>query len=174
MTLLALDYFAPGSPMHEAYRESEPLFYIYYCSRSVVPQAIAFYTSPTEVADSHKESVSMETPVRVFNTPDTPVPEVQLLSNGRYSPNGDKCRRRLQPLERHGITRFPGRQYLRQLWHFLLSPRCNQRGCLGHGLSAYARNNLCITRPFFGWPCGIFAVMTMIFMSIQNRCFTGR
>jgi len=26
----------------------------------------------------------METPVRVFITPDTPVPEVQLLSNGRY------------------------------------------------------------------------------------------
>ena len=84
MTLLALVYLLLGRPMQKRF-ESEPLFQAtMLLLQERVPKAIAFYTSPTEVADSHRESVSIETPVRVFNTPDTPVPEVQLLSNGRY------------------------------------------------------------------------------------------
>ena len=84
MTLLALAYLLLGQPMQKRF-ESEPLFQAtMLLLQERVPKAIAFYTSPTELADSHREPVSMETPVRVFNTPDTPVPEVQLLSNGRY------------------------------------------------------------------------------------------
>lgn len=84
MTLLALVYLLLGRPMQKRF-ESEPLFQAtMLLLQERVPKAIAFYTSPTELADSHRESVSMETPVRVFNTPDTPIPEVQLLSNDRY------------------------------------------------------------------------------------------
>jgi len=84
MTLLALAYLLLDQPMQKRF-ESEPLFQAtMLLLQERVPQAIAFYTSPTELADSHRESIGMETPVRVFNTPDTPVPEVQLLSNGRY------------------------------------------------------------------------------------------
>jgi len=84
MTLLALGYLLLGRPMQKRF-ESEPLFQAtILLLQERVPKAISFYTSPTELADSHRESVSMETPVRVFNTSDTPVPEVQLLSNGRY------------------------------------------------------------------------------------------
>jgi len=49
-----------------------------------VPKAVAFYTSPAEFAGPQKETVPTETAVRVFNTPDTTIPEIQLLSNGRY------------------------------------------------------------------------------------------
>jgi cellobiose phosphorylase len=84
MTLLALVYLLLGRPMQKRF-ESEPLFQAtMLLLQERIPKAVAFYTSPTELADSHRESVSMETPVRVFNTPDTPTPEVQLLSNGRY------------------------------------------------------------------------------------------
>lgn len=84
MTLLALVYLLLGRPMQKRF-ESEPLFQAtLLLLQERIPKAVAFYTSPTELADSHRESVSMETPVRVFNTPDTPTPEVQLLSNGRY------------------------------------------------------------------------------------------
>ena len=84
MTLLALVYLLLDRPMQKRF-ESEPLFQAtMLLLQERVPQAIAFYTSPTELANSHRESVSMETPVRVFITPDTSVPEVQLLSNGRY------------------------------------------------------------------------------------------
>ncbi len=84
MSLLALAYLLLNQPMQKRF-ESEPLFQAtMLLLQERIPKAIAFYTSPTELADSHRESVGMETPVRVFNTPDTPVPEVQLLSNGRY------------------------------------------------------------------------------------------
>jgi len=84
MSLLALAYLLLNKPMQKRF-ESEPLFQAtMLLLQERIPKAIAFYTSPTELADSHRESVGMETPVRVFNTPDTPVPEVQLLSNGRY------------------------------------------------------------------------------------------
>ena len=49
-----------------------------------IPKATAFYSHTAEPSDLHVASDSAETPVRVFSRPDTPVPEVQLLSNGRY------------------------------------------------------------------------------------------
>jgi len=84
MTLLALVYLLLDQPMQKRF-ESEPLFQAtILLLQERVPKAIAFYASPTELADSHRETVITEAPVRVFNTPDTPVPEVQLLSNSRY------------------------------------------------------------------------------------------
>ena len=68
--------------------------------------------------------------VRVFSSPDTPMPEVQLLSNGRYHVMVTQRRRRLQPLEgprRHPLAR---RHHPRQLGHVLLPPRRGERGVL--------------------------------------------
>lgn len=85
MTLLALVYLLLDRPMQKRF-EAEPLFKAtMLLLEERVPKTVAFYTSPTEIADSRKETVVTEAPVRVFNTPDTPIPEVQLLSNGRYS-----------------------------------------------------------------------------------------
>jgi cellobiose phosphorylase len=49
-----------------------------------VPKATAFYSPIAERSDQQAMPGGSETPVRVFRSPDTPIPEVQLLSNGRY------------------------------------------------------------------------------------------
>ena len=49
-----------------------------------VPKATAFYSHTAELSDIRTTPSGSETPVRVFSSPDTPIPEVQLLSNGRY------------------------------------------------------------------------------------------
>ncbi|MCE5211261.1 MAG: cyclic beta 1-2 glucan synthetase [Deltaproteobacteria bacterium] len=84
MSLLALSYFLLNRPMQKRF-EAEPLFQsAMLLLQERVPKAVAFYTSPAEFAGPQKETVPTETAVRVFNTPDTTIPEIQLLSNGRY------------------------------------------------------------------------------------------
>jgi cyclic beta-1,2-glucan synthetase len=84
MSLLALAYLLLDKPMQKRF-ESEPLFQsAMLLLQEMVPKAITFYTSPPELASSRKEPPGVENPVRIFNTPDTTIPEIQLLSNGRY------------------------------------------------------------------------------------------
>ena len=48
-----------------------------------LPRATAFYSST--LSEAHNVSHPLkEKPIRIYPTPHTPVPEVQLLSNGRY------------------------------------------------------------------------------------------
>ena len=49
-----------------------------------VPKATAFYSHTTELSEIRTASNGPELPMRVITSPDTVVPEVQLLSNGRY------------------------------------------------------------------------------------------
>ena len=49
-----------------------------------VPAATAFYAHTSEVSERHMDFSPAEAPFRVFTNPETPSPEVQLLSNGRY------------------------------------------------------------------------------------------
>ncbi|SPF45218.1 Protein NdvB (fragment) [Syntrophobacter sp. SbD1] len=84
MSFLSLAYLLLGRPMQKRF-ESEPLFQAtMLLLQERVPKATAFFAHTTELAELHAVSSGAETPVRVFNSPDTPVPEVQLLSNGRY------------------------------------------------------------------------------------------
>jgi cellobiose phosphorylase len=84
MSLLALAYLLLDKPMQKRF-EAEPLFQAtLLLLQEKIPKAVAFYTSPAELVSSKKETKAEETPVRIFNTPDTVIPEVQLLSNGRY------------------------------------------------------------------------------------------
>ncbi|MEM5788072.1 MAG: glucoamylase family protein, partial [Syntrophobacteraceae bacterium] len=84
MSLLSLAYLLMDRPMQKRF-ESEPLFQAtMLLLQERVPRAGAFYAHTTELAELHATSSGAETPVRVLNSPDTPIPEVQLLSNGRY------------------------------------------------------------------------------------------
>ena len=84
MSFLALAYLLLGRPMQKRF-ESEPLFQAtMLLLQERVPKATAFYAHTTELSELHAASSGAETSVRVFSSPDTPVPEVQLLSNGRY------------------------------------------------------------------------------------------
>jgi cellobiose phosphorylase len=84
MSFLSLAYVLLGRPMQKRF-ESEPLFQAtMLLLQERVPKATAFYVHTTELPELLAASSGAETPIRVFSSPDTPNPEVQLLSNGRY------------------------------------------------------------------------------------------
>src|SRR4030042_261905 len=84
MSFLSLAYLLLDRPMQKRF-ESDPLFQAtMLLLQERIPKATTFYVPADEITGSQPTSSVPETPVRVFNSPDTPIPEVQLLSNGRY------------------------------------------------------------------------------------------
>ncbi len=84
MSLLALAYLLLGRPMQKRF-ESDPLFQAtLLLLQERIPKTSAFYSHAAELSDIHVGAESPLMPIRVLNSPDTPIPEVQLLSNGRY------------------------------------------------------------------------------------------
>ena len=84
MSLLALGYLLLDRPMQRRF-ESDPRFQaIMLLLQERIPKATALFSHTAQLSELHSTSVGAETPIRVFSTPDTPIPEVQLLSNGRY------------------------------------------------------------------------------------------
>ena len=83
MSFLSLAYLLLDRPMQKRF-ESDPSFQAtMLLLQERMPKAMAFYSHAGNLG-SHLTSQGPETPVRVFSNPDTPMPEVQLLSNGRY------------------------------------------------------------------------------------------
>ena len=91
---------------------------------------------------------SPETPVRVFNSPDTPMPEVQLLSNGRYHVMVTNAGGGYSRWKDLAVTRWREDTHLRQLGHVLLHPRRGERRVLVDRLSADAQTSRRITKRF--------------------------
>ena len=84
MSLLSLAYLLLDRPMQRRF-ESDRLFQaIMLLLQERIPKATAFFSHTAQLSDVRATSVAAETPIRVFSSPDTPIPEVQLLSNGRY------------------------------------------------------------------------------------------
>ena len=84
MSLLSLDYLLLDRPMQKRF-ESDPLFQATtLLLQERIPKATASYARAAELSGLRTTPGVTEMPVRSFGTPDTPVPEVQLLSNGRY------------------------------------------------------------------------------------------
>ncbi|MDP3261261.1 MAG: glucoamylase family protein, partial [Thermodesulfovibrionales bacterium] len=84
MSFLSLAYLLLDRPMQKRF-EAEPVFQAtMLLLQERVPKATVFYSHIAEPSDVQEASRGTETPVRVFSSPDTPIPEVQLLSNGRY------------------------------------------------------------------------------------------
>ncbi len=82
MGLLALDYLLMDKPMQKRF-ESEPRFQAtLLLLQERIPKATKFFSPPPDVADINIESGQPE--MRIIKNPDTPLPEVQLLSNGNY------------------------------------------------------------------------------------------
>jgi cellobiose phosphorylase len=83
MSLLSLASFLLNRPMQKRF-ESDPLVQATtLLLQERIPKTTSYY-SPAELSDLHITSGGDKPRVRVFNSPDTPIPEVQLLSNGRY------------------------------------------------------------------------------------------
>jgi len=84
MGLLSLSYLLHDRPMQRRF-ESDPLLQstlLVLQERS--PQAGAFYSNTSELAAIRTVTPEQAMPMRVLNQHTTPVPETQLLSNGRY------------------------------------------------------------------------------------------
>ena len=84
MSLLALGYLLLGRPMQKRF-ESDPQFQATtLLLQERIPKARAFQSRAAELSDIRAISSGPEMPVRVLASADTLMPEVQLLSNGRY------------------------------------------------------------------------------------------
>jgi cyclic beta-1,2-glucan synthetase len=84
MSFLSLAYLLLDRPMQKRF-ESDPLFQATtLLLQERVPRATAFYSRVADLPESRTPSAGKETSVRSFSTPDSPFPQVQLLSNGRY------------------------------------------------------------------------------------------
>ena len=84
MILLSLAYLILNRPMQKCF-ESDPMFQATtLLLQERVPKAGAFQWHTAEFSAMRAPANDAEMPVRVLSSPDTPIPEVQLLSNGRY------------------------------------------------------------------------------------------
>jgi cyclic beta-1,2-glucan synthetase len=84
MSLLSFSHVLLDRPMQHRF-ESVPIFQATtLLLQEKVPKATALYSAPDELPEARRIRDESETPVRVFHSPNTPIPEVQLLSNGKY------------------------------------------------------------------------------------------
>jgi len=82
MILLSLTSLLLNRPMQRRFESDLSFQAIMLLLQERVPKATAFYSHTTELSTALHGVEEM--PIRVYTSPDTPVPEVQLLSNGRY------------------------------------------------------------------------------------------
>jgi cyclic beta-1,2-glucan synthetase len=84
MGLLSLSYCLLDQPMQKRFA-SDPLFQAtMLLLQEKIPKASAFYSNVVELADIRASFDEQAMPMRIINRADTRIPEVQLLSNGRY------------------------------------------------------------------------------------------
>jgi cellobiose phosphorylase len=84
MSFLSLAYVLLDRPMQKRF-EADPSFRATtLLLQERVLKGTKFHLHTAKLADSQKQVIGQSAPVRVLSTPDTPAPEVQLLSNGRY------------------------------------------------------------------------------------------
>ena len=84
MSLLSFAHLLLDRPMQRRFR-SDPLFQATtLLLQERVPRAVAIYSRLAEISDLRAASGGGETAVRVIRNVNTPSPELQLLSNGRY------------------------------------------------------------------------------------------
>ncbi len=85
MTLLSLGSMLLGRPMQRRFESDTSFQASMLLLQERVPKATAFYSHTTELAETHAALHHVEEmPIRVYTSPDTPTPELQLLSNGTY------------------------------------------------------------------------------------------
>jgi len=84
MGLLALDYLLHDRPMQRRFGADPLLQSALLVLQERSPQAGAFYSNTTEQAAVRSAAPEQAMPMRILKQPHTPVPETQLLSNGRY------------------------------------------------------------------------------------------
>jgi cyclic beta-1,2-glucan synthetase len=83
MSFLSLSYLLLNRPMQQRFESEVHLKSTLLLLQERIPRVTTFYSPSVHAGDTSIVSVS-DLSVRVVNTPNTIVPEIQLLSNGRY------------------------------------------------------------------------------------------
>lgn len=84
MSFLSLASELLGRPMQRRFEADPQLQATLPLLQERIPQSGASFAHTTELSEGQLISSLPETPTRAYDTPHTPSPEVQLLSNGRY------------------------------------------------------------------------------------------
>jgi len=84
MVLLSLAHLLLDRPMQKRFQADARFQATMLLLQERIPKPSAFYLESAGRFDARAASSLPQMPVRVLATPDTPIPEVQLLSNGRY------------------------------------------------------------------------------------------
>ena len=122
MSLLSLAYLILDRPMQKRF-ESDPMFQAtMLLLQERIPKDTGFYSYTAGISDIRTISSVPDIPVRVLSSPDTPIPEVHLLSNGRYHVMVTNAGGGYSRWKDLAITRWREDTYLRQLGHVLLYP----------------------------------------------------
>jgi cyclic beta-1,2-glucan synthetase len=84
MSLLSLAYCLCDKPMQKRFEAETQFKATLLLLQERIPRITTFYSPGIHVADA-SALPDIDTPMRVINTSQTEIPEVQLLSNGRYN-----------------------------------------------------------------------------------------
>jgi cellobiose phosphorylase len=84
MVFLSLAYLLADRPMQRRFEANLAFRATDLLLQERVPRAASIYPHPAEVSAAAEVSANVAQNIRVFSTPNTPSPEVQLLSNGTY------------------------------------------------------------------------------------------
>lgn len=84
MSLLALAFLLHGQPMQRRFIADVKIQAALLLLQERIPNPVASYSQVTQASIVTAERVEAEDSFRVFEDPNTPMPEIQLLSNGRY------------------------------------------------------------------------------------------
>lgn len=85
MSLLSLAYLLLDKPMQKRFEADVQIQSTLLLLQERIPRVSTFYSPGTHVSDSNVKEVANEVSMRVITTPHTAIPEIQLLSNGRYN-----------------------------------------------------------------------------------------
>jgi cellobiose phosphorylase len=84
MSLLSMAHLLLDRPMQKRFASDPQFQATMLLLQERIPKATAFHAHTSELSELQMDSDSEGSHIRVFSRPDTPAPEVQLLSNGRY------------------------------------------------------------------------------------------
>lgn len=84
MSLLALAYRLLNRPMQRRFLSDPQLQATELLLQERVPRVASFFPHATEANGVLDPAHELQAQLRIFTTPNTPIPEVHLLSNGRY------------------------------------------------------------------------------------------
>ena len=82
MSLLSIAYVLLDQPMQKRFEAELQFQATMLLLQERIPKTTTYYSHPTDIATINTAAIEAE--MRVYDTPNTPIPEVQLLSNGRY------------------------------------------------------------------------------------------